>query len=188
MKRLILASGSPRRKELLKELGYEFEVIPSNIDESIDHSKPIKEEIERLSYEKALSVFNNNKDAIVIGSDTIVVKDNIVLGKPKNKEDAKNMIEKLNNGDHKVITAVTIISSKISETFSSTTVVTFGNMDDEEIDDYINSNEILDKAGAYAIQGEAKKYIKSINGDYYTIVGLPIYELKERLKKYYEKH
>ena len=97
MKRLILASGSPRRKELLRELGYEFEVIPSNIDETIDHSKTIKEEIERLSYEKALSVFNNNKDAIVIGSDTIVVKDNIVLGKPKNKKDAKNCQKLISN-------------------------------------------------------------------------------------------
>ena len=187
MKRLILASGSPRRKELLKELGHDFEVIPSNADETLDLNNPIKEEIEKLSFKKALSVFKNNKDAIVIGSDTVVVRNNIVYGKPKDKNDAINIIKSLNNGDHQVITAVTILSKDMSETFSTETTVTFGFMSDEEIQEYASNDSILDKAGAYAIQEDSKKNIKSINGDYYSIMGLPVYELNKRLKKYYEK-
>ena len=186
MNKLILASGSPRRKELLEDLGYPFEIIPSNIDEHIDLNNSIIEEIEKLSFNKALSVFNNHKDSIVIGSDTVVVLDNKIYGKPKDMEDAKRMIQDFRNRTHVVITAVSIISNKKSETFSSQTEVTFSNITDKEIDIYLNEEKVLDKAGAYAIQGKAKKYIKAINGDFYTVVGLPVQMLNERLKKYYE--
>lgn len=187
MKKLILASGSPRRKELLEDFGYPFEVIPSNINEEINISKPITEEIEKLSFNKALSIFKEHKDSIVIGSDTVVVLENKIYGKPKDKDDAKRMLQNFRNKTHKVITSVSIISNEKSETFSSTTDVTFGNITNEEIDKYIDEENVLDKAGAYAIQGKAKKFIKSINGDYYTVVGLPVQMLNERLKKYYEK-
>lgn len=186
MNKLILASNSPRRKELLSILGYPFEVIPSNISEDIDKEKSITNQIEELSYNKAFSVFNNNKDAIVIGADTIVYFDNKIYGKPKNIIEAKHMLQELRNNTHKVVTGVTIISNKQSECFSSITDVTFGDISDDEIDQYIKKENVLDKAGAYAIQGYAKKYIKEIHGDFYTVVGLPIYELGKRLKKYYE--
>ena len=186
MTRLILASNSPRRKELLGDLGYSFEVIPSNINENIDPNNSIQSEIEKLSFNKAMSVFKDNKDAIVIGSDTVVILNNRIYGKPKTKEEAKTMIQDLRNNTHIVLTAVSIISSKKSETFSINTEVTFGDISDKEIDEYINKENVLDKAGAYAIQGLAKKYIKSINGDFYTVVGLPVYELDKRLKEYYE--
>lgn len=186
MKKLILASNSPRRKELLEDLKYNFDIIPSDINEEIDINNPIDDEIQKLSYNKAFSVFQNNKDAIVIGADTVVVLNNKIYGKPKDNNEAKLMLQTLRNNTHSVITAVTIISSKISETFSSKTDVEFGNIEDEEIDKLIKEENLLDKAGSYAIQGAAKKYIKKINGDYYTVVGLPIYELNQRLKKYYE--
>lgn len=186
MKKLILASGSPRRKELLKELGYKFEIIPSNIDEKINVNNNIQEEIEKLSYKKAYSVFKDNVDSIVIGADTIVVKDNAIYGKPKDKKEAFQMLKNLSNNEHSVITGVSILSNKMSETFSSITTVKFGELSDEEILNYIDNENVLDKAGAYAIQGGAKKFIKSINGEYYTIVGLPIHELYKRIKKYYE--
>ena len=186
MSNLILASGSPRRKELLKELGYTFEIIPSNINEEINLNNPIEDELMKLSFNKASSVFNSNKDSIVIGADTIVYKNNKVYGKPKNKDEAYNMIKDLNNTDHEVITAVSIISKEKSESFYTKTIVTFDYINDEEIKNYINKNDVLDKAGAYAIQGDAKKFIKSINGDYYSVMGLPICELNKRLRKYYE--
>ena len=185
MNRLILASNSPRRKELLKDLGYAFEIIPSNINEEINQNNPIQEEIEKLSFNKALSVFKDNKDAVVIGSDTVVILNNKIYGKPKNKEEATIMLQALRNKTHTVLTAVSIISSKQSETFSVNTEVVFDDISDDEIEKYINEENVLDKAGAYAIQGLAKKFIKSINGDYFTIMGLPVHELYVRLKKYY---
>ena len=186
MTRLILASNSPRRKELLKDIGYSFEVIPSNINENIDPNNSIQSEIEKLSFNKAMSVFKDNKDAIVIGSDTVVILNNKIYGKPKDNEDAKRILQELRNNTHIVLTAVSIISSKKSETFSVSTEVEFGDITDKEIDKYISEENVLDKAGAYAIQDLAKKFIKSINGDYFTIMGLPVYELYRRLKEYYE--
>lgn len=186
MSKLILASSSPRRKELLQELGYDFEIIPSNIDEQLNLNNSIDEEMAKLSFNKALSIFNDHKDSIVIGADTIVYKDNKIFGKPKDKNDAFNMIKELNDKSHEVITAVTIISKEKSESFISKTLVTFDKLNDSEIKEYVSNNEVLDKAGAYAIQGQAKKFIKSINGDYYTVMGLPVCELNKRLKKYYE--
>lgn len=186
MAKLILASGSPRRKELLSELGYDFEIIPSNINETLDLNKPIEEEMIKLSFNKALSVFENHKDSIVIGADTIVYKNNKIYGKPKDEQDAFNMIKELNNSSHEVITAVSVISKEKSESFYTKTIVTFDYLTDEEIRDYIKKDNVLDKAGAYAIQSEAKKFVKSINGDYYSVMGLPVSELNKRLKKYYE--
>lgn len=184
MTRIILASKSPRRRELMELLHIPFEVIVSDIDEQIDYTNDLVKEIEKLSFRKAQAVFKDHSDALVIGSDTIVKIGNDVLGKPKNIEDAKAMLKELSDNTHQVVTGVTILYKDKAETFSSVADVTFYPLNDEEIDAYIATNEPMDKAGSYAIQGDAAKFIRSIHGDYYTIVGLPIAELYHRLKKY----
>lgn len=184
MKRIILASKSPRRKQLMDSLNIPYEIVAADIDEKIDYGNDLENEIEKLSFLKALKVFNDNKDAIVIGADTIVVINNEVLGKPKNKDDAKRMLKLLQNNKHYVITGVTILSNDKSESFSNVSEVYFAPLDDLEIEDYLNSNESMDKAGAYAIQGIGSKFIKKINGDYYSIMGFPISEVYTRLKNY----
>ena len=184
MSRLILASKSPRRKQLMDELGVPYEIIIADIDEKIDLNNNLVNEIEKLSFLKALKVFNDNKDAVVIGADTIVVVNDKVLGKPIDEEDAYNMLKLLENNTHQVITGVSIISSNKSESFSVISDVTFNSMTDEEIKEYISTKEPMDKAGAYAIQGIGSKFIKCINGDYYAIMGLPISEVYRKLKNY----
>lgn len=184
MNRIILASKSPRRKQLMDTLNIPYEIIVADIEETIDYEKELKSEIENLSFLKALKVYKDNPDAIVVGADTIVVVDNKVLGKPHNEEEASQMLHKLQNNKHTVITGCSIISSKMSETFSNVSDVYFNPMSDDEINDYIKTKEPMDKAGAYAIQGLGSKFIHSINGDYYSIMGLPISEVYQRLKKY----
>lgn len=184
MKKIILASQSPRRKQLLQMLNISFDVMPADIDEQINSNNDLVKEIEKLSYQKAYHVFKDNKDALVIGSDTIVKINNEVLGKPKDYYQAKEMLEKLSNETHEVVTGCTIIVDDKIETFSSIAKVTFYQLSDQEIDDYIKTNEPMDKAGAYAIQGLGAKFVKSIEGDFYTIMGLPIAQLYQRLKKY----
>ena len=184
MNKVILASQSPRRKELLSLIGIEFDAIPADIDEQIDLNNDLVKEIEKLSYQKAFHVFKDHKAALVIGSDTIVKINNQVLGKPKSYEQAKDMLEILSGNTHEVVTAVTILVDDKVETFSSIAKVTFYQLTPQEIDEYIKTNEPMDKAGAYAIQGLGAKFIKAIEGDYYTIMGLPIGELYHRLKKF----
>ncbi len=183
--RIVLASKSPRRKELLEQLHLPFEIIVSEIEEQIDHENDLVKEIEKLSYQKAQAVYQKESDALVIGSDTIVKIGNEALGKPHTIEEAREMLHKLSGKTHEVVTAVTILYRDQVETFSSIAEVTFYPLSEEEIDGYISTNEPFDKAGAYAIQGDAAKFIRCIHGDYYTIVGLPIGELYQRLKKYF---
>ena len=185
MPRVILASKSPRRKELLELLKIPFEIIVSDIDEQIDYDNDLVKEIEKLSYQKAQAVYKDHNDALVIGSDTIVKIGNDILGKPKSYEEAEKMLRELSDDTHEVVTAVTIFYQDQTETFSSVAKVTFYPLSDEEIKEYIATNEPMDKAGAYAIQGDAAKFIRSIEGDFYTIVGLPIAELYHRLQKYF---
>ena len=182
--KIILASKSPRRKELMELLKVPFEIIVSDIDETIDYDNDLIKEIEKLSFRKADAVYQSNKDALVIGSDTIVKIDNIALGKPASLEEAKEMLRELSGRTHEVVTGVSIIKDDKAETFSSVSEVTFYPLSEEEIDEYVLTNEPMDKAGSYAIQGDAAKFIRSIEGDYYTIVGLPVAELYHRLKKY----
>lgn len=184
MNKIILASKSPRRKELLSMLGIKFDVIVSDIDEKIDYQNNLVEEIKKLSYQKAYAVFVTHQDDIVIGSDTIVYIDNEVLGKPKSIEEAKHMLHKLSNRTHQVVTAVTIISKDKVDSFASITDVTFYELTDQEINEYVDTVEPLDKAGAYAIQGKGSEFVKSINGDFYTVVGLPIAEVYRHLKAF----
>lgn len=184
MNKVILASKSPRRKQIMEMLDIPFEIIVADIDEKINPNNELRKEIENISFLKALKVFNDNKDAVVVGSDTIVVVNNEVLGKPKNEEDAKRMLKLLQNNMHHVITGVTILANGESETFSNVSEVYFNPLTDEEIEDYIKTKEPMDKAGAYAIQGIGAKFIKKINGDYYSIMGLPLSELNIRIQKY----
>lgn len=182
MKKLILASQSPRRKELLEKCGYPFEIDVADIDETINTNGNLEEEIRLLSIKKANEVLKRHKDAIVIGSDTIVTLNNEVLGKPHSKQEAKEMLRKLSGNTHEVITGIAILSDKKEFSTVSINYVTFEELTEEEIEKYVETKEPMDKAGAYAIQGIASRYIKNINGDYYAIMGFPVSIVYEELK------
>lgn len=184
MTKVILASKSPRRKELMQLLKIPFEIIVSDIDEKIDYNNDLVKEIEKLSYQKANAVFKDHQDAIVIGADTIVKIGNDVLGKPHSIDEARKMLKELSDNTHEVVTGVTILYKDNVETFSNVSKVTFYPLSDEEIEEYIHTNEPMDKAGSYAIQGDGAKFIKWIDGDYYSIVGLPIGQVYHKIKKY----
>ena len=180
---IILASNSPRRKELLGLTEYKFTIKTKEVEELLDKSIPVTKQIENIAYSKAKEVAKETPDALVIGADTVVVINDKILGKPKDKEDARNMMKLLQNNIHQVITGVTLCYNNQVELFHEITDVEFYPMTDEEIENYINIADIYDKAGAYAIQGDAALYIKKINGDYYNVMGLPIAKLFNKLKK-----
>ena len=187
--RIILASNSPRRRELLDLIKANYEVIPSNEDETLKENLPLEEQSKRLAYIKSKSVFNKtNGERIVIGADTLVVKDGKIYGKPKNLNDAKHMLLELNNNMHQVITSVAVLiekNGKIEENvFSDITNVYIGKMTEKEIEEYISKEEVLDKAGSYAIQSSFSKHVEKIEGNYTTVLGLPIHKVYEILKKY----
>lgn len=183
---VILASGSPRRKELLGSLGLEFKVIPSDVDEGafdIDHLPPGKR-VEFLAEKKAAAVADKNPDSLVIGSDTIVVLDDVVYEKPVDKDDAFRMLKILQGNTHQVFSAITLVypDGKIQNEYLSTRV-TFRSMTDEEIRAYIETGEPMDKAGAYAIQGLGSLNIEKIDGCYFNVVGMSLYLLGSMLNK-----
>lgn len=189
--KIILASQSPRRKEILSMITNKFEVIVSNVEENIDKKLTNEEQVKHLAYIKAKAVFNETNDLgdrIVIGSDTIVVKDNKIFGKPKNYEDAVSMINELKNAKHEVMTGLCVIiqkDNKVQEIIDSdTTAVYINEMSEQEINDWIASNEAYDKAGGYAIQGKFGVFINKIEGNYYTVVGLPVHKLYDIIKAY----
>lgn len=182
---LVLASKSPRRRELLTQAGYQFQINVSHVDETVEETNPI-DKVLAIAKKKGIDVFNkyNNEEAVILSADTIVVINNDVLGKPKDKDEARLMIKMLQNNVHQVYTAVYIKSSLYEESFVEKTEVNVGKMTDEEIEDYINTKEPYDKAGGYGIQGIFSRYISSINGDYYNVMGLPIYKVRQALKQY----
>lgn len=182
--RIILASSSSRRKELLKYIVDDFEVIFKNIDETLNFNYDIDKTLEDLAFKKADIVFKENQDAVVIGCDTVLVFEGEILGKPKNIQDAVDTLNKLSGKVHSVKTSVAIVSKNKQITFTSTCKVEFESINLKEILDYVNNNEVLDKAGSYAIQGKAAKFIKKIDGDYYSVVGLPINLLYKHLKEF----
>lgn len=184
----ILASGSPRRKELLATFGIPFSVKVSDAEETIDTSMPPYFIVEQLSLLKASDVAqkikSTGKDAIVIGADTIVVLDEKILTKPADAEDATRMLAALSGRWHSVLTGVTVMNTKNakSETFYVETKVHFIEMTQQMIEDYVATGEPLDKAGAYGIQGKGGMFIDRIDGDYFNVVGLPICRLGQVLK------
>ncbi|MBQ1324576.1 MAG: septum formation inhibitor Maf [Solobacterium sp.] len=182
MKKLILASQSPRRNELMEKCSLHFTVEATDIDETIECTEDLQEAVMRLAYGKAHAVLQKHPDAVVVGSDTIVVVDDEVLGKPKDEADAVSMLRKLSGRTHLVMTGLCIISSAREYRNVSVSEVAFETMDEEEISSYVRTGEPMDKAGAYAVQGIAARYIKEIRGDYYAIMGLPLSMVYEALK------
>lgn len=186
---IILASGSPRRRELLAQAGFEFKVEVSNADENVVEESP-EQMVEELAARKAEAVVRlHNKaedNCLVIGADTIVVLEGKVLGKPVDEEDAKTMLASLSGQTHQVYTGVALFYVKKGavekrETFYECTDVTMVPMSEQEIADYVASGDPLDKAGAYGIQGPAAVFISGIKGDYYNVVGLPISKIYHKL-------
>lgn len=182
---LILASQSPRRKELLTLLGRPFRVQVASVDETME-DLPIDQAVARLSYRKAAAI-GAEKDQIVIGADTVVVLGGQVLGKPRDAEDAIRMLHSLSGKTHQVMTGVCVIKGEKVLTHTEVTEVTFRTLTDREIDDYVATNEPMDKAGAYGIQGGAARFVEGIRGDYYNVVGLPVCRLGLMLEKIMEE-
>ena len=181
---LILASASPRREELLKTAGLTFRVIPANVNETGFEEETPQEHVRRLSREKARAVAVRHPDALVLGADTIVVIDDVILGKPENKKQAREMLQKLSNRFHTVFTGFTLSSTDagISKTRVARSCVRFKKMSLEEIDWYINTKEPYDKAGGYAAQGKGAAFIRSIRGSYTNVIGLPLAGVLDELK------
>ncbi|MCR4674142.1 MAG: Maf family protein [Lachnospiraceae bacterium] len=186
MNSIILASGSPRRKEILNNHEIPFRVCVSEVDETCDHKSP-KEMVMELSKRKALAVFTDYPNEIVLGADTVVAYKDEILGKPKNDEDAFRMLHMLQGHSHQVYTGVTICSKDLVKTFYEKTDVIVRPMSEDEIYSYIATGEGCDKAGSYAIQGLFKPYISSFEGDYENVVGLPGKKVKEQLFAHFIK-
>lgn len=182
---IVLASASPRRQTLLKEICSSFSVEPADIDETVDSDIALDKIPEELAYKKAMHIFGtkHSKD-IVIGCDTGVFIDNLMLGKPKNEAEAVKMLSMLSGRQHRVITGCAIISNKKTVRFSQITKVEFYKLSQNEIEDYVKSGEPMDKAGAYGIQGKGMTLVKGINGDYFSVVGLPVARLGRELKSF----
>ena len=188
MKRILLASGSPRRKELLTQMGCVFEVCKSEAEEVITSTNP-EEVVMELSSQKGEDVFSKTTgDVCVIGADTVVAVDGNILGKPADTEEAREMIYKLQGKSHMVYTGVTVIAKSgdmvSASSFAEGTKVNVAPMTENEIEAYISTDEPYDKAGAYGIQGLFGKFIEGIEGDYFNVVGLPVHRLYEELKKF----
>ena len=177
-KRIILASKSPRRNELLKLICSSFEVIPANTDETVPDGVEPDEAAEYTAVGKAKAI---NEDGIIIACDTIVIVDGEILGKPKDRQSAFEMLRKLSGKTHMVISGVALKCGERSLSFSDKTFVSFYNMSDSEIEDYLDSGEPFDKAGAYGIQGLGGVFVKEIQGDYFNVVGLPVAKLRKML-------
>lgn len=171
---LLLASSSPRRSELLKLAGYEFEAVSANVSESVLHGTPAMQIVEQLSARKAQAVAKLHPEDTVLAADTVVVLKGRVLGKPKDEEMARAMLKLLSANVHQVYTGYTVISGKKLITGHEVTSVEFYALSPEEIDAYVATGDPMDKAGAYGIQGKAALFVKRINGDFYNVMGLPI--------------
>ena len=180
--KFILASKSPRRREILSDLGIKFNIITADTDESCDISDP-RGFVEELALRKGRAVADClDDDTIIIASDTVVACGGEILGKPRDKADAKRMLDMLSDSKHDVISGIALISKKKEAVASEVTHVIFDKLTESDKEIYLNSNEPYDKAGAYAIQGLASMWIKGIEGDYFNVVGLPVKLLHDRLK------
>ncbi len=180
---IILASASPRRQELLRLLCPSFLVQPADVDESLQEGRALCDEIVRLATDKAKSICETAQNAVVIGSDTMVTIDGMALGKPQDAEDAKRMLRLLSGRTHEVLTAVAVVSADGQEqTALNTTRVTFYPLTEAEIVRYVATGEPMDKAGAYGIQGLGSRWVQEMQGDYYSVMGLPVAQLYRLLR------
>lgn len=182
MKKIILASSSPRRKELLTTAGIKFEIHVRDVDESVPEGTLPVEAAKMTAAKKAAAVAEDFADCVVIGADTIVVANGKILGKPRDEADAKAMLRMLSGIEHEVITGVCIINNGIPESFAQISKVKFYDLTDEEIAAYVATKEPMDKAGAYGIQGLGCTLVERIEGDYFNIVGLPVAEVSRKIK------
>ena len=181
---IILASQSPRRRELLGRLGLTFTVRAADIDETMDPGKPASEEVARLSAEKAAAIAAGaDHDAVIVAADTIVVLEGQILGKPHTAENAKKMLTALSGRSHQVMTGLTVRRGEKIFTETVTTDVHFRPLAEAEIDAYCATGEPLDKAGAYGIQGLASIFVERLDGDYYNVMGLPLCRLTALLRR-----
>lgn len=182
MHSLILASSSPRRKELLQFLQIPFESMNSHVDESIDENIRAEDAVKELALRKATAIATEHRESWVIGSDTVVVLNGEILGKPKDRADGKRMLEMLSGRTHEVYTGVAILFGEQKNVFAEKTEVTFWELSEVEIERYLDSGEPFDKAGGYGIQGLGSLLVKQINGDFFSVVGLPVSRLVRELK------
>lgn len=187
--KVILASSSPRRKALMDMIQIPYEVIVSNCDETFEEGLIIEEQSKRLGYIKAKAVFDQTRgDRIVIGSDTMVLKEDRIYGKPKDKSEAVKMLNDLKNSRHTVITSLAVLiqngDSYIERVDYDKADIYFKDMTDEEVDKWIEEDQPYDKAGGYAVQSKFAVFIDKIEGNYYTIMGLPVHKLYDVIKAY----
>lgn len=182
MEPLVLASGSPRRSEILRAVGWPFEAVVPDVDETLSADEAAEDYVRRLAREKAGRVASTRLFGLVLGADTVVVVDGSILGKPRDAADAARMLRLLSARAHEVLTGVALVRAETGRTVSGVarTRVRFAELSDEEVERYVETGEPLDKAGAYAVQGRAAPFIESIEGEYWNVVGLPVrlvYEL-----------
>jgi septum formation protein len=171
---IVLASASPRRQELLRQVGLSFRVVPSQVDEQVDEPMAPAALVKHLAVIKAREVARSEPGALVIGADTLVVVDGKVLGKPKDRADAIFMLERLSGRSHQVMTGVAVLHGANEQVIHEVTQVEFLPLAREQIERYVDSGEAMDKAGAYGIQGRAASMVRAIHGDYFNVVGLPL--------------
>lgn len=180
---MILASASPRRKELLSLVTTHFTISPADIDETVELNEKPKDYVCRMAKEKAQAIQTLYPEEVIIGCDTTVVVDQTILGKPMDTEDAKKMLTQLSASTHQVLTAVCVITPEKTYEHLEVVDVTFYPLDAEDIEQYVKIGEPMDKAGAYGIQGKASVFVKKIQGDYFSIVGLPVGYLNQLFKQ-----
>lgn len=188
MKKIILASASPRRKKIVQELGLEFEIIPSDYEEFLETLDFTYEKIEDLAFNKAKAVISACKEneCIIVSADTVVVLDNKILGKPEGEKEAFSMLKDLSGKKHAVVTSICALNPKTKEhkLLSTTSLVEFENLSDETIENYVNNFKPLDKAGAYGIQELPEGFVKSVEGSFENIIGLCPVALETILKEF----
>jgi septum formation protein len=183
--KIVLASTSPRRRELLSQLGYQFSVVSPDIEEVKQDQESAQQYVERLSLEKALAGLElSDSSSVVVGSDTVVVLNELVLEKPNDFEHAKAMLQGMSGKQHQVLTAVSVVSKNKQSSVVVTTDVWFKTLSEKEIEQYWLSGEPQDKAGSYGIQGLGGRFVTRIEGSYYAVVGLPLYETDQLLQEF----
>ncbi len=184
-RKIVLASRSPRRKKLLEQLGLEFEVVESSYDEDMNAATDPYELAKLLAFKKAEAVAKNYGDALVIGADTFTILEGKLIGKPKDKDEARNFLKNFSGKSHKVITGLAIIDTRNDKIVKKTgeAIIKFRNLDDREIEEYVATGRPLDAAGAYNMTDQGATLIESVSGDYYVVVGFPLSQLYSELRK-----
>lgn len=176
LRSLVLASSSPRRAEILRAVGWPFEARPADVDESLGPGESAPDYVRRLALKKAEAIAATILFGLVLGADTVVVADDLILGKPRDKDDARRMLRRLSGKWHEVLTGVALVRAEDGRrrVAYERTRVRFAEMSEQEIERYVATGEPFDKAGAYAVQGGAALFIEAIEGDYWNVVGLPV--------------